>query len=50
MNTVKLNIVNSIVVVGLVAAAMAMPLVAANLAQTQSVAQTTTVPAAEAAR
>ncbi|HET7313580.1 hypothetical protein [Salinisphaera sp.] len=33
MNTFKLNIVNSLVVAGLVAASMAMPIVAAELAQ-----------------
>jgi len=41
MNNVKLNVVNALVVLGLVAASMAMPLVAANLADSQSVSQTT---------
>ncbi len=36
MNTFKLNIVNSLVVTGLVAASMMMPIVAAELAQAPS--------------
>lgn len=41
MNTFKLNIVNSLVVTGLVAASMAMPIVAAELAQSPSAQQAT---------
>lgn len=41
MNTFKLNVVNSLVVVGLVAASMAMPIVAAELAQAPSAHQAT---------
>lgn len=40
MNNFKLNIVNSLVVAGLVAASMAMPMLAAELAQTPSSHQT----------
>lgn len=40
MKTLKLNIVNGIVVAGLVAASMFMPLAAASLAHSQTVAQT----------
>lgn len=47
MNNFKLNVVNSVVVVGLIAASMLMPLVAADLAQSQSAqpAAVKTVPA-----
>lgn len=40
MNTFKLNVVNSLVVTGLVAASMMMPIVAAELAQAPSAHQT----------
>ncbi|WP_348760272.1 hypothetical protein [uncultured Salinisphaera sp.] len=42
MDNVKLNVVNALVVLGLVAASMAMPFVAANLADAQSVSQIST--------